>query len=161
MLAPFFGYNFKGKRIAINLSDESDFSNGFARTLQRYVSIDIRKTEIGWRGDTPWLRNVIAHELSHKYTLDVLKWPIYVYVTGDAAIHHQGIEGGGTALLEHNRLPHWFVEGLAQLGAFRFGGDNLILTERCSCGMHFSTDAFSPQRYGKVRKVQPGRRAGL
>ena len=122
-LAPFFGYNFGGKKIVINLCDESDFSNGFARTLQRYVSIDIRKTEIFWRGDTPWLRNVIAHELSHKYTMDTVKRPIYLYVAGDADIDEEGIEGGGSAFLEHNRLPHWFEEGLAQLGAYRFGGD--------------------------------------
>ena len=85
-LAPFFGYIFAGKKIVINLCDESDFSNGFARRMQRYIGIDIRKTEILWRGDTPWLRNVIAHELSHKYTLDILKRPVYLYATGDVGI---------------------------------------------------------------------------
>jgi len=122
-LAPLFGYHFAGKKIVLNLSDESDFSNGFARRRQRYVGIDIRKTEILWRGETPWLRNVIAHELSHKYTLDVLKRPVYLYATGDVSIDDEGVEGGGSFFWEHNRLPYWFVEGLAQVGAYRFGGD--------------------------------------
>ena len=122
-LAPFFGYRFAGKKMVINLSDESDFSNGFARRMQRYVGIDMRKTEIPWRGDTPWLRNVIAHELSHKYTLDIAKRPIYVYASGDVWIDDDGIEGGGSSLLEHNRLPGWFVEALAQVGSYKFDGD--------------------------------------
>ena len=122
-LAPYFGYRFAGKKIVINVCDESDFSNGFARRMQRYVGIDIRKTEIPWRGDTPWLRNVIAHELSHKYTLDTVKRPIYVYASGDVWIDDEGIEGGGSSFLEHNRLPNWFVEALAQFGSYKFGGD--------------------------------------
>jgi hypothetical protein len=122
-LASYFGYDFAGKKIVLNVSDESDFSNGFARTLQRYVGIDIRKSGILWRGETPWLRNVIAHELSHKYTLDVLKRPIYLYAAGDLWVDEEGVEGGGSCSLEHNRLPYWFVEGLAQVGAYRFEGD--------------------------------------
>jgi hypothetical protein len=122
-LAPYFGYRFGGKKIVINVCDDSDFSNGFARRMQRYVGIDIRKTEILWRGDTPWLRNVIAHELSHKYTLDVVKRPIYVYAAGDLWIDDEGVEGGGSSFLEHNRLPYWFVEALAQFGSYKFGGD--------------------------------------
>jgi hypothetical protein len=122
-LASYFGYNFDGKKIVLNVSDESDFSNGFARTLQRYVGIDIRKSGILWRGETPWLRNVVAHELSHKYTLDVLKRPFYLYASGDMWVDEEGVEGGGSCYLEHNRLPYWFVEGLAQVGSYRFGGD--------------------------------------
>jgi hypothetical protein len=83
----------------------------------------VRKTEILWRGETFWLRNVIAHELSHKYSLDVLKRPIYLSARGEVWIDDEGVEGDGSYLFEHNRLPYWFVEGLAQVGSYRFGGD--------------------------------------
>ena len=123
VLAPFFGYEFAGKKIVIDLHDESDFSNGFARFRQRYVRIDIRKTRILWRGETPWLRNVLAHELSHTYTVNVLKLPRYIWTEFGIDVDEEGVEGSGSCFIEHNRMPHWFLEGLSQVGAYKFGGD--------------------------------------
>ncbi len=119
-LAPWFGYDFAGKRIVLDLHDESDESNGAARIRQRYVRIDLRKTRFLWRGETQWLRNVIAHELSHTYTLDVIKPP--VYVSADANVAVEGWDGSSSLFIER-QYPEWLVEGLAQLGAYRLAAD--------------------------------------
>ncbi len=120
-LAPFFGYSFMGRKIVLDLHDESDSSDGAARVRQRYVRLDLRKTRFLWRGETQWLRNVLAHELSHTYTLSVLKAP--VYISADAGLQAAGHDWDASASYEHNRLPYWFLEGLAQLGAWRLAAD--------------------------------------
>jgi hypothetical protein len=156
-LAPWFGYDFAGRRIVLDLHDESDYSNGAARILQRYVRIDVRKTRFLWRGETQWLRNVLAHELSHTYTINVIKPSVYVSAGTSTSIDEW--EGGASALFEQ-RIPNWFVEGLAQLGAYRFAADRrdpyreMLLRDSFLAGKLLSlTEMARFERSGREREL--------
>ncbi len=122
-LGRYFGNEIKLPKVAIVLKDHNDYSNGSASRYIPLVTVECRKTEFTWRGETRWLRNVLSHELSHIYSLRIMQFPLIYTVQTSLSSESNNIEGYGGLVYRHNRLPKWFVEGLAQLGSNEFKAD--------------------------------------
>ena len=122
-LAKLYSYEFKD-RINITITDYDDISNGFAAWTERNILIMLPDLRFELRGNTPWLRNVMNHELAHIITLEksggmqLLDW---VFKLQYAAPHAQ------IAITEpwaNGRFfPAWFVEGIAQYETQKHAGD--------------------------------------
>jgi hypothetical protein len=114
-------------RIAIVLQDHHDYSQGESYRDIPLVIIDCRKTDQLWRGDAEWLKNVLAHELGHAYSLRIMQLPILLSLGMDLNSDGKGQEGEFTIHYRHNRLPSWFTEGIAQMASYQMKSDSFDL----------------------------------
>ncbi|MBN2834706.1 MAG: hypothetical protein JXR48_07040 [Candidatus Delongbacteria bacterium] len=106
------------------LTDDEDTPSGGAYVAAPLAVINCRKVNMLWRGETYWLRAVLSHELSHLYTINLMKSiPVYFSIGASTSLTEREINGGGSLLFHPNDLPKWFVEGLAQLGSLQYGAD--------------------------------------
>jgi hypothetical protein len=115
------------KRIQVLLMDEDDFSNGYAFSAQGWVVVFLPTSEIHLRGKTPWLPNVISHELAHVVTLrkmgDISRFLGLQLSTVLLFDPGQSLEAG-LSFAWYN-TPAWFAEGLAQYGSQICGHDTV------------------------------------
>jgi hypothetical protein len=119
----YFGPDISKRKIAIVLKDHNDYSNGAAYKFSPLVVIECRKTQFLWRGETNWLKNVIAHELSHIYSRRIMNLPIKIFFGYSRFAESDNIEGSGLIDVEDNRMPIWFIEGIAQQGSNEMKAD--------------------------------------
>ncbi len=112
------------EKINIALADYDDYSNGWASWTDRSIMIWTPDARFELRGNTTWLRNVIAHELTHIISMEkesgmqLLNWTFAAEYRSPVA-HFSFAEPVPTAAF----MPMWFAEGAAQMGADRTGND--------------------------------------
>ncbi|MFH0922335.1 MAG: hypothetical protein V1913_18475 [Fibrobacterota bacterium] len=136
-LTGYFGYDTTLSAISLVLRDDYDFANGGAYTYMPLVEIECRKEPWYWRGETPWLRNVLAHELSHIFTMRMMNTPLLLTLFGTLNNEPKRDQGYAVTTIESDNLPVWFVEGIAQLGSTRMQSDRrdpyreMLLRDAC------------------------------
>jgi hypothetical protein len=122
-LTDYFGLLGMGRKISIVLSDQSDDPNGATAIRDPWVSVDCRKTESLFRGETDWLRTVLSHELSHAFSLRVLNPPVVVGTSIGISSSAENFSVEATHYWGTNTVPEWFIEGIAQMGSYHFKAD--------------------------------------
>ncbi|MBL8995263.1 MAG: hypothetical protein JNM63_18090, partial [Spirochaetia bacterium] len=122
-LRPLWGEKFFKEKISIALFDDEDDSNGGAYYYQSFIQILCRRTPFLWRGETPWLRTVLSHELSHIYSLRGLGFPMTFSLSAGYVSSKNKVASGVNVGFQHNDLPVWFSEALAQYGSREFKAD--------------------------------------
>jgi len=122
-IADYFGYDINEKKISIVIRDTNDYINGSANRYNSLVVIESRKADMFMRGENKWLRTIISHELSHIYSLRVLQSSTLVAFSLLNYSEPKGQNLISTIEYQHNALPIWFVEGIAQLGSYKFDAD--------------------------------------
>jgi hypothetical protein len=123
-LSGYFGLRPMGRKISIVLSDQSDDPNGLTDFRDPWVSVDCRKTQSLFRGETDWLRTVLSHELSHAFSLKVLNKPLVVSTTMGISSSIENFSAEASHYWGMNAVPMWFIEGIAQLGSYHFKADS-------------------------------------
>ncbi len=109
-----------GGRMRIVLNDGTDQSNGFATFFPfNLVGLNLHEpppdSELAARRG--WLDLVLAHELTHIFTLNAAAEPFH---------RMRRIFGSQPALYPAAQLPSWVIEGLAVYGESRFTGDGRL-----------------------------------
>ncbi len=121
-LSSIYGFNFR-ERININLIDYDDISNGYADPISNTISILVPDIEFDFRGNTLWLRNVVAHELTHILSLSQYGAQWYDWQFGASYEGSQSDAAIAMPLPLMQQYPSWFSEGLAQIGAEQMHSD--------------------------------------
>ena len=109
--------------VSVAIRDEDDYSNGWAVPFQDWVSIWLAPLDFEFRDGTRWRANVLAHELSHVFTMRALGF------TSHWLGHDLGVTSGrartdaSADIGISSDLESWLAEGLAQYGAERCGVD--------------------------------------
>jgi len=111
--------------VHVVVRDEDDYSNGYAIPFANWVSIWESPIDFEFRGGTRWRTNVLAHELSHIFTMRALGYTSkYLgnnfFVEGSVS----PISFSANADVSTDDLESWLAEGLAQYGAERCGADH-------------------------------------
>ena len=119
-----FGHDITKSRVSIVLYDHNDFTNGAAYWNEPLVKIYCRKTETLWRGEKDNLRYLLSHELSHIYSLRIMKLRLYINFGVSTSNNPKGINGYARTNLDIRMLPIWFMEGIAQTGSHKYGADS-------------------------------------
>jgi hypothetical protein len=107
-------------RTRIVLSDSSDQPNGFATYFPfNLIGADLPESppDSGLASSHGWLDLVLAHELTHLFTLNA--------GSGLFRLAH-GIFGNLPLLYSATQLPPWVIEGLAVEGESRLTGDGRL-----------------------------------
>lgn len=123
-LIRFLGEFPSGKRISIVLDDSADEPNGWSSDRVLLVHVDCRQAQGLLRGQADWLRTVLTHELSHAYSLAMMRSPIELQLGAALSSVDEGVEASASYLLGDDRAPIWFIEGLAQMGSDSVGADS-------------------------------------
>lgn len=112
--------------------DEEDYANGYAYSAQGWAVILMHPADFEFRGRTPWLPNVMAHELGHLFTLR--KMGRRSRFLGFSLFHDwTGKSGTRSEAAYHfafHDVPPWLAEGLAQHAARISGYDSLDTRRR-------------------------------
>ncbi len=105
------------RKIAIIVTGQDDFANGFAKPLD-VIRIIVNPAYLSTRVDQDWLKNVITHELTHLVQMEATFEPTHILhkITG------MSTPFGVTPNTLH---PTWFLEGIAQYGSTRQGYDGI------------------------------------
>ncbi|MGA1825542.1 MAG: hypothetical protein ACMUIP_12860 [bacterium] len=119
-IADYFEYDSNEQKISIVIKDTNDYINGSANRYNSLVVIECRKADMFMRGENQWLRTIISHELSHIYTLRVMQSSALVAFSLLNYSEPRGENIISIVDYQHNPLPIWFVEGIAQLGSYKF-----------------------------------------
>ncbi len=118
-LASFWGFRPRG-RMRIVLNDSTDQANGFA-TMYPFslVGVDLAEPppDSELAGSGSWLDLVLAHELTHIFTLNAGAPPFRAgrRLFGNLPVFYPALQ-----------LPPWVVEGLAVEGESRFTGNGRL-----------------------------------
>lgn len=121
----FYRYELPTKeRFRLVLIDEEDYSNGFAIGFAGWVSVYLAPGDFALRGNPGWHANVLAHEISHLFSLRKLGY------TSRYLGHYSSLtttRKRGFIASSFGPIPFdeesWLVEGLAQIGAEACGLD--------------------------------------
>lgn len=112
--------------------DEEDYANGYAYAAQGWAVILLHPADFEFRGRTPWLPNVVAHELGHLFTLRkmgrrsrFLGFSLFHDWTGKS-----GTRSEAAYRFDFLDVPPWLAEGLAQHAARVCGYDSLDTRRR-------------------------------
>ncbi len=122
-IGSYFGYDITKSRISIVLYDHNDFTNGAAYWNEPLVKIYCRKTETLWRGEKNNLSHLLSHELSHIYSIRIMKLRLYMNFGISLSNNPKGLSGHVKTSLDIRMLPTWFMEGIAQSGSHKYGAD--------------------------------------
>lgn len=145
-LTEYFGNRADVRFLSIVLADDSDVPNGGASILDPVVWIDCRKTQGLFRGETAWLRTVLTHELSHQYSLHLLKKLDWVKLADNVTVAGENYSVTMDTGRGPLQLPLWFIEGMAQMGSRRVAADShdavrrMVLREAFSSGRLLSLE---------------------
>ncbi len=123
-LAAAYGYYDEYSPIHIVVLDNSDFGNGAADNYSNTVYIWASALDWEIRGDHPWIKNVLTHEISHVMTLDKARkrWPFRVALFSVSRFDSNPDISFNFPLYYLN-TPAWWVEGIAQFAPTQFGWD--------------------------------------
>jgi len=147
-IVSYLGSQPSNRPISIVLSDSSDDPNGWAEERNPRVHIDCRKARSLLRGDADWLRAALTHELSHIYSLSILKAPIQLRIGGQLESEEKDVSASASLTLGLNRIPVWFIEGIAQIGSTVVGADSrdpireMVLMDAARSGRLLGLDAM-------------------
>ncbi|MBN1981322.1 MAG: hypothetical protein JW795_07325, partial [Chitinivibrionales bacterium] len=112
------------EKIDIALADYNDYSNGFAAPLDGAIMIWAPDSFFELRGPSVWLRTVITHELTHILSLE--KRSSIQWTNWDFGVTYASpgiVLSALQPLVTTAFFPHWFAEGVAQLGSQDCGSD--------------------------------------
>jgi hypothetical protein len=123
-LVAFFGEFPADRRISIVLSDAVDEPNGWSSERDYLVHVDCRKSQGLLRGDADWLRTALTHELSHAYSLAMLRAPVVLRLGAGISSSVENGRASASYAIGDPRVPVWFIEGLAQMGSDSVGADS-------------------------------------
>ena len=123
-LAAAYGYYDDYSPIHIVVLDNSDFGNGAADNYSNTVYIWASALDWEIRGDHPWIKNVLTHEISHVMTLDKARkrWPFRVALFSVSRFDSNPDISFNFPVYYLN-TPAWWVEGIAQFAPTHFGWD--------------------------------------
>ena len=122
LMARYHAFN-GNPRVTCIVTDDADFSNGFAQYYQNTITIYATTMDFELRGQTNWLRNVFVHEMTHMIALKkAAKGPVN-FVALSAGRYDHNPDFDINFALYHLSQPLWFVEGSAQTGAESFGAE--------------------------------------
>ncbi len=147
-IVSYLGWQPTSRPISIVLSDSSDDPNGWAEERNPLVHVDCRKARSLLRGDADWLRTALTHELSHIYSLSILKAPIQLGLGGQIESEGGDFSAAASLTLGLNRIPVWFIEGIAQMGSTVVGADSrdsvreMVLRDAALSGRLLGLDAM-------------------
>lgn len=110
--------------IHIYVLDSTDFGNGAADEYGNSVIIWASNLDWEIRGEHPWIRNVLTHEISHVMTLKKAKkkWP-FRFALFSVSRSNQNPDISFSLPLYYLSVPRWWSEGIAQLSSYQFGWD--------------------------------------
>ena len=112
------------KPVDILVTDNIDQGNGYADYYQNQVVIWATNLNYPLRGTHRWLRDVVAHELGHIFSLKLAKKYPFRYGLIQASVLNSGTADIGIALPIYSLVtPSWWVEGIAQYESRNYGGD--------------------------------------
>ncbi len=121
-LNKYFGKPDFFQKINILLHNIDDIPQGYADSYNYIININVRKIEMLWRNNNDWLAAVLTHELAHILSLRLLLQHSLVYLSTGF-----NNETGDQLVLNFHtisdRLPLWFIEGIAQMGSRHEGSD--------------------------------------
>ena len=111
--------------IHIYVLDSTDFGNGAADEYGNSVIIWASNVDWEVRGDHPWIRNVLTHEIAHVMTLKKAKksWP-FRFALFSVSRSNQNPDISFSLPLYYLSAPRWWSEGIAQLSSYQFGWDD-------------------------------------
>lgn len=112
-------------KITIYIEDDGDYANGAAYT--GHNAVHIYTTHNNWRsrGGDRWIRNVLAHELSHIYTCkSATKDGFFRYFHIDRISSYANPDVNASVWWSDLLAPIWWIEGVAQLESSNNKGDH-------------------------------------
>ena len=111
--------------IHIYVLDTTDFGNGAADEYGNSVIIWASNLDWEIRGDHPWIRNVLTHEIAHVMTLKKAKkrWP-FRFGVFSVSRSNQNPDISFSLPLYYLSTPRWWSEGIAQMSSYQFGWDD-------------------------------------
>ena len=111
--------------IHILVLDNTDFGNGGADDYSNTVIIWASNLDWEIRGEHPWIRNVLTHEIAHVMTLDKTrkKWP-FRFALISVSRFDANPDISFSFPLYYQNAPMWWVEGIAQYSPTKFGWDS-------------------------------------
>ena len=114
-LAAAYGYYDEYAPIHIVVLDNTDIGNGAADNYSNTVYIWASALDWEIRGDHPWIKNVLTHEIAHVMTLDKArkKWPFRVALLS-VSRYDSNPDITFNFPLYYLNTPAWWVEGVAQ-----------------------------------------------
>lgn len=121
-LGHYFGKDISSPKIAIVLNDHNDTSNGASYRYMPLITVECRKTEPFWRRPFTF-KTLLSHEMAHTYTLRILQSQLLLSASMNVSAPLDGVRGAVQGAYQHNLLPIWFVEGLAQIGSYSVNAD--------------------------------------
>ncbi len=113
------------QKLSIILKDHDDYSNGAAYFYDNKIEIWVPALDFDLRGVHPWLKNVLTHELTHIFQMQVsMKWTrkipaVYLQWLGYESERRPDVLYGYPNILVSYPIsgfvvPAWFAEGTAQ-----------------------------------------------
>ncbi len=125
-LAAAYDYYDDFRTIHVIVLDNSDvLGNGWANYYSNTMAIWATSLDFELRGSHDWIKNVVAHELTHIITLNKArkKWPFqFALLTVSRFDSNPDITFQFP--LYHLNAPRGWTEGIAQYGAQKFGYDS-------------------------------------
>ncbi len=110
--------------IDILITDDIDVGNGYADYYQNQVVIWATNLNTTLRGTHRWLRDVVAHEVGHVFSLKLAKKYPFRYGLIQASVLNSSTADIGVSFPVYSLVtPGWWVEGIAQYEAYQYGGD--------------------------------------
>ncbi|HOF61115.1 MAG TPA: hypothetical protein PK251_09615 [Candidatus Latescibacteria bacterium] len=110
--------------IDILVTDDIDAGNGFADYYQNQLVVWATNLDTDLRGTNQWLRNVVTHELAHIFSLKLARRYPFRYGLISASVLNSSVADIGMGIPIYSLVtPAWWVEGIAQYEADRYGGD--------------------------------------
>jgi hypothetical protein len=124
-LAAAYNYYDDYSPIHILVLDNTDFGNGSADDYSNTVIIWASNLDWEIRGEHPWIKNVLTHEIAHVMTLDKArkKWP-FRFALISVSRFDANPDISFSFPLYYQNVPHWWVEGIAQYSPTKFGWDS-------------------------------------
>ncbi|MGL1903896.1 MAG: hypothetical protein OCC49_17290 [Fibrobacterales bacterium] len=113
------------EKIRIAFIDNNDYANGYAIPFKGWVGIYLPPADFALRGSHSWLKNVIAHEIAHVFSLQALGYTSDFLGVNLMGIYNRSAKpySLSTNFVYFNSETAWIAEGLAQLGAELAGHD--------------------------------------
>ena len=124
-LAAAYDYYDDFRTIHVIVLDNSDvLGNGWANYYSNTMAIWATSLDFELRGSHDWIKNVVAHELTHIITLNKArkKWP-FQFALLSVSRFDSNPDITFQFPLYHLNAPRGWTEGIAQYGAQKFGYD--------------------------------------
>jgi hypothetical protein len=115
----------KFRPIDIVVTDNFDIGNGFANYYENQVVVWATNLNFPLRGTHEWLRNLVAHELGHVFSLKLAQRYPFRYGIISASVINSGTADIGISIPIYSLVtPAWWVEGIAQFESQTYGWES-------------------------------------